>query len=60
MSKKLSFIVIFTIILGYKQGTIKDWAGTLKHMLPHVDVTVLHVGTSDIVWYVDYSIDLSL
>ena len=47
--------MVFTIILEYK-----NWAVTLKHMQPHADATVLHVGTSDIVWYVQYSIGLSL
>ena len=49
-------MVVFTIILEYK-----NWVVTLNlYMQPHVDATVLHVGASDIVWYVDYSIGLSL
>ena len=49
--------MVFTIILEYKNWVVTS---VNLHMQPHVDVTVLHAGTSDIVWYLDYSIGLSL
>jgi hypothetical protein len=43
--------MVFMIILEYK-----NWAVNICN----IALMILHVGTSDIVWHVDYSIGLSL
>ena len=49
--------MVFTIILEYQ-----NWAVNTCNIALTVDSfpKTLHVGTSDNVWYVDYSIGLSL
>jgi hypothetical protein len=50
MSKRWVFILVFMVIIGYRNWAVNtcNWKVTM------------HVGTSDIVQYLNYSIGLSL